>query len=77
MVEYHYDGNVILGEPIKNRQAQTITTAWKVLNSKFAISGMQPKTYVLDNEVSSLLVIAMSKEKLITNLCPHTSTEQI
>ena len=70
MVGYHFDSNVILGEPIKNRQAQTITTAWKKLNSKFAIAGMQPNTYVLDNEVSSLLITAMNKEKINFQLVP-------
>ena len=70
LVGYHFDGNVILGEPIKNRQAQTITTAWDKLNSKFVIAGMQPNTYVLDNEVSDLLITAMHKENITFQLVP-------
>ena len=70
MVGYHFDSNVILGEPIKNRQAQTITSSWDKLTSKFSIAGMQPNTYVLDNEVSSLLITAMNKEKINFQLVP-------
>ena len=70
MVGYHFDGNVILGEAIKNRQAQTITTAWHKLNKKLSSAGMQPNTYVLDNEVSSTLIEAMTKENISYQLVP-------
>ena len=49
MVGYHFDANAIVAEPIKNRQAQTLTDGWKILNSKFAKAGIQPNTYILDN----------------------------
>ena len=70
MVGYHFDGNVILGEAIKNRQAQTITAAWHKLNNEFSRAGMQPNTYVLDNEISSTLIEAMTKENISYQLVP-------
>ena len=55
MVKYDYDGNPILAEPIKNRQAETIWDAflkmYKILNPR----GSNPKFYITDNECSSEL----------------------
>ena len=52
MVAYHYDGNAIRIEPLKNRQAGTIVDAWTKINATFAAAGAQPNTYILDNECS-------------------------
>ena len=46
---YHYDGNVILAEQLKNRIAATITETWEKINNKFATAKIQPRTYILDN----------------------------
>ena len=35
MVAYHHDANAILVQPVKNRNAQTLVSAWKTLNNRF------------------------------------------
>ena len=40
LVGYHYNGNDILAESLKNRTAATITEAWDSINNKFATSGI-------------------------------------
>ena len=39
-VAYHFDGNAILAEPIKNRESLAIVTAWEKLNSNFKGAGV-------------------------------------
>ena len=63
LVVYHYDSNAILGLPLQNRQAATITTAWQQLNNKLQSAGVSPNTWILDNEVSQDLTAAMQKNK--------------
>ena len=55
LVGYNYDSNEILVEPIKNCQAKTIAGGWEKINQKISTSGLQPHTYVLDNELSNTL----------------------
>ena len=57
LVAYHQDANAIYGQPIKNRESASITAAWTTINDKFRTSGVQPKTYVIDNEASMELKI--------------------
>ena len=52
LVAFHVDANAILGHAIKNRESNTLTEAWHRLNTKFAKAGVQPHTYVVDNEAS-------------------------
>ena len=61
LLVYNYDANAILVEPLKNRQAKTIADGWENINQKFATAGVQPNTYVLDNEVSNTLNKAFEK----------------
>ena len=35
LIEYHYDANTIVGVPLKNRQAVSITEPWKYFHEKF------------------------------------------
>ena len=73
LVGYHYDSNAILAEPLKNRTASEITKTWKIINSKYAQAGMQPNTYVLDNEISNELRQAFHKQQVTHKLVPpHT-----
>jgi hypothetical protein len=73
LIAYHYDSNAILGLPLKNRQAKTITTAWKSLQDKLIISGAAPSTWILDNETSHELQSAMTKYKTTFQFVPpHT-----
>ena len=61
LIGYHFDSNAILGIPLKNRQAGTITKAWKELQEKFKNAGTAPNTWILDNETSHNLQEAMTK----------------
>ena len=70
LVAYHYDSNAILATAIKNRQAATITSAWKNLNSQFAKAGAQPTTYIMDNEASTDLKDALQEEQIEHQLVP-------
>ena len=64
LVAYNYDANAILAEPIKNRQARTITDAFEIMQRKFAKAGVAPKVWVLDNEKSGILESAFEKYKV-------------
>lgn len=73
LIGYHFDSNAILGVPIKNRQAATITKAWKQLHNKFQLAGAAPNIWILDNETSHDLQTAMNKAKTTFQFVPpHT-----
>ena len=67
LVGFNYNGNCILGEPIRNREAKSITTAWAIMNGKFHIVVVQPEVYLLDNEISQEFKSALRKEKSTFN----------
>ena len=52
MIAYNYDANAILVELKTNRQDEYIVTAWTTNNKKLLDVGVQPNTYILDNECS-------------------------
>ena len=64
MVAYNYDANAILVEALKNRQAASIVDAWTLINKKLNEAGIQPNTYILDNECSSELKKAFHKDSI-------------
>ena len=64
MVAYNYDANAILVEALKNRQAASIVDAWKIIHKKFNDAGVQPNTYILDNECSGDLKNAFHKDAI-------------
>ena len=70
LVAYNYDGNCILAEAIKNREAKSITSAWTSMNTKFAVAGIQPKVYLLDNEISKEFKAALHKANVTFQLVP-------
>ena len=70
LVTYHYDGNNIRGVALKNREAATITNAYSLMNDYFAQAGVEPKTWVLDNEFSGDLRQAFGKSKINYQLVP-------
>ena len=73
LIGYHYDSNAIIGAPLKNRQAATITTAWKELNNKLSKVGEANNLWILDNEASDTLKQAMTKYNETFQLVPpHT-----
>ena len=70
LVVYDYDSNAILVEPIVNRQKATITRAWKTIHDTLSTKGAKPKLYVLDNEASKELKVAIKNEDVAYELVP-------
>ena len=56
LITYNWDANSILVEPIKNKEAQTITAAWEKLNKHFSTTGVTPNHWILHNEKSNILM---------------------
>ena len=61
LVGYHYDANCILGYPVRDRQAPTLTDAWQHLQDDFVQAGIAPESWVLHNEVFRDLKAAFKK----------------
>ncbi len=73
LVIYDYDSNAILVEPLKNRAAGTIRTAWEKLHNLLRQRGCAPNLYILDNEISTDFKSALSKYELdYQRVPPHT-----
>ena len=70
VIAYVYDANAILGVPIKNRQAGTITAAWQTIHHQLQAAGAAPNLWVLDNEASTELKQAMTKKDTKFQLVP-------
>ena len=70
LVGYHQDGNAILAEPLKRRTAGEFKKEWEIINENFAHAGVQPNTYVIDNEASLELKNAMKKRNITDQLVP-------
>ena len=69
-VLYDYDGNAILTQPIKNRQAATIHNAWFSLHQILQLSGNAPNLYIMDNKASNDIKYSMTKHKISFQLAP-------
>ena len=67
---YDYDSNAILVKAIKNRQAESITSAWKTIVAKLERQGIQPTLFIMDNEASADLKSAMTAANYIFQLVP-------
>ena len=61
-VLYDYDSNSIQVRPLKNREANSILSAFKSCHQVLSQAGLKPKLHRLDNECSAVL-----KEYLIDN----------
>ena len=70
IIGYHYDANAIIAIPIKNRTSHTITEAWTTLHKKFSKAGVAPNNYVMDNEASAELKLAMEDNNTTYQLVP-------
>ena len=55
---------------MKNRQAATITSAWKKISEKIATAAAKPITCVIDNEASADLKAALLKDGISHQLVP-------
>ena len=72
MVAYHYEANVILVEPIKNRQAAILAAVLEKNNNELKTAGVAPKLYITDNDCSDDLKATLPKVELIFQLVlPH------
>lgn len=67
---YHYDANYIHAVPIKSRETQHITGAWKDTNDMFIKQGHQPTVHILDNECSRELKLSFKEEAITFQLLP-------
>ena len=70
MVFYNYDGNFINAKPVKSRQAAHLKNAFIAHTEEMKVSGIHPKIYILDNEISTELRNALKKYDLQYQLVP-------
>ena len=70
LVIYHYDSNAILAEPMKTRNKGEILQTYRKIHTKLTLQGMKPKLQMLDNEVSTILLNYMQKNKIEVQLAP-------
>jgi Reverse transcriptase (RNA-dependent DNA polymerase) len=70
IVLYDYDSNSIQAEPMKNRSAESILAAYKVLHSRLCAAGLRPQLQRLDNECSTILKQFMQAEGVDYQLVP-------
>ena len=72
LVLYHMDSNAILGTPIKNRQASTITQALIKLETTLSNCNTSTNIWILDNETSFELLNATHKKQITYQMfLPH------
>ena len=67
---YNYDSNAILVHPLKTRQASEIAKVWQCLYDKLTKHGNEIKNFILDNEFSHDLRLALKKNKISFQLVP-------
>ena len=60
---YNSDANSITGTALKDRHSSTITNGWTKLNKQFEDARVKPSTYIMDNEASIELNIAMNNSE--------------
>lgn len=70
LVAYHYDANAILTKDLKNPETQSIVDARMVINARFKKVGVQPTLYIMDNECSTELKLALKKKSIAWPLVP-------
>jgi hypothetical protein len=69
-VAYNYDGNAILVEPIKNREADTIINTWTKIHKRLTNNGIATTHYILDNECSSAFKDTLRQHDITFELVP-------
>ena len=70
MIMYDYDSNLILSNPIKNRQAAELTSSWKTIFIKLQTNGHAPELHILDNECIEEIRKAFKKHQVTFQLFP-------
>ena len=61
LIAYVYDANAIIAEPLRNKQAKTITDAWEKVQKRCSRAGLDTSTWILDKETSATLETAFEK----------------
>ena len=78
LVAYHYDSNIIIAQALKNRRAETITATWQVIHNMYTQGGIAPNIYVMDNEISTEFIAALTKNDTSYQLVPpHTHRQNL
>ncbi len=70
LVVYDYDSNAILVETLRNRTGPEIKRGYLKIYSLLKDRGCAPTTFILDNEISTILLNAFEKEQLAYQLVP-------
>ena len=73
MIDYHYDTNSILAEPMRDRSATSITQAWIKLHKIYEDAAAAPNVYIMDNEFSAELKLALAQNHVkYKKVPPHS-----
>ena len=73
LVGYHYDTDVVISQPLKDRIAPSITKTWTVIQKIFEQAKVASSTYIMDIEISQELIQALEQKKAKYHLVPpHT-----
>jgi hypothetical protein len=67
---YDYDSNSIHAEPMKNKTANSILTAYKLVHQRLCAARLKPKLQRLDNECSQTLKNFMTEQGIDYQLVP-------
>ena len=76
MIGYHFDANYIIGHPVRDRTAGSLTKAWEHIHQEFERAGAAPETWVLDNEFSTEMKKAFTKHDVSYQLVPPNSHQR-
>ncbi len=70
LVVYDFDSNGILIAPLKNRRAEVILEAYKLIHTHLCAAGLRPQLQHLDNEASQALQDYLTAENVDYQLVP-------
>ena len=70
LIVYNYDTNSIHAKAVPNRQAATLTSTFINIHNDLTFRGAKPNMYLLDNEFSNELELALQKNNIKYQLAP-------
>ena len=70
LIGYYYNGNAILGTPLKDRSETSLTKAWQTIHQTFANATNAPNIYVLDNEKPTESINSFTNNNISYQLDP-------
>ena len=73
LIAHHFYGNASLGRTLQNRQAATITKAWKFIQDELTLGGAATSTWRFDNETSHELQTPMAEHNISCQFVPPYS----